>query len=289
MGDNEDEKEHFGFKVNVEENGNKKCINMIMKYGLQNKQITINIAKINFSKVFSKVNCKRKLDFIGAFNENTVFKKIILLKQDNKIEESNYVIYINSPYDYFNVIIYFWENQEQIKSVTDPIYIISGCYISRMERKDFYIKTELRINDKDIDLAIQDGKLNVSAIKGEHVKCVPYSTLDTEVSKNLDFRLALTNIIFGNQEKLICIAKHFDITALLAVSLSEVIRNPVMVFINLIAMRMNSLQVWTDFRNHLPPLAGGTWKNQQEFCPKFMTRLNLFFSKTVSETFSEMI
>lgn len=264
---------------------------MIMKYGLQNKQITINIAKINFSKVFSKVNCKRKLDFIGAFNENTVFKKIILLQQDNKIEESNYVIYINSLYDYVNVIIYFWENQEQIKSVTDPIYIISRCYISRMDRKDFYINTELRINDKDIDTAIKEGKLNVSdiVIKGKHLNHVPYSTLDNKVSKNLDFGIALTDIIFGNQEKLIWITNHFDITALVAVSLSEVIRNPVMVFINLIALTMDSLQVWTDFRNHLPPLAGGTWRNKQEYCPKFMKRLNLFFSKTVSETFSEMI
>lgn len=160
-----------------------------------------------------------------------------------------------------------------------------------MERKDFYIKTELRINDKDIDTAIKEGTLNVSdiVIKGKHLNHVPYSTLDNKISNNLDFGIALTDIIFGNQEKLIWITNHSDIIALLAVSLSEVIRNPGMVFINLIALTMDSLQVWNDFHRHLPPLAGGSWRNQQEFCPKFMTRLNLFFSKTVSETFSEMI
>lgn len=263
---------------------------IIIEHGIQRGHVSIDPADPDFIQGFSKEMCKRKFDFLGPFDPNTVFKQLSFLKPNNISEESNYVIYINSLYDYVNVIIYFWENQEKI-NLTDPIYIISGRYISRMEKKDFYINTELRINNTDIELAIKEGTLNVSdiVIKGKHLNHVPYSTLDNKVSKNLDFGIALTDIIFGNQEKLIWITNHFNITALVAVSLSEVIRNPVMVFINLIALTMDSLHVWNDFHRHLPPLAGGTWRNKQEYCPKFMTRLNLFFSKTVSETFSEMI
>jgi hypothetical protein len=256
-----------------------------MEHGIQKGQVTIDTTDLDFKRGFSKEMCKRKLDFLGPFDPNTVFKHVSFLKPNNISEESINVIYINSPYDYFNVIIYFWQNKEQQKNVTDPIYIISGCYISRMDRNDFYINTELRINDTDIDLAIQEGKLNVSAIaiKGQHLNHVSYSTVDKMASKNRDFGLDLTYIINGNQERLLWITNHFDIIALLAVSLSEVIRNPVVIFINLIALTMDSLHVWTDFHRHLPPLAGGTWKHKQEYCPKFMERLKLFFSKTFSE------
>lgn len=287
MRDNEDENQHFGIKVKVEENVKEKCVIITMKYGKKTKEI--HISTLSLKEKFSKEK-RALLDFIGPFNENTVFKKITFQKPNNTFE-SNYVIYITSFYDYVNVIEYFWKNKEKIQNITDPIYIISGCYISLIDRNDFYIKTELRINDNDIELAIQEGKLNVSdiVIKGKHLNHVPYSTLDNKVSMNLDFCLALTDIIFGNQEKLLCINNSFDITALVAVLFSEVIRNPGMIFINLIAMTMDSLNTWKDFRQIMPPLVGGTWENKQEYCSKFMKRLNLFFSKTFSETFSEII
>ncbi|XP_045063625.1 uncharacterized protein si:dkey-211g8.8 isoform X2 [Coregonus clupeaformis] len=285
MGDNEDRKGDFDIKVL---NCDQKCINiliMVLKY-FRNKVIQNNKDISTILQHF-KNSFQQELAFLGPFDENTVFKKITFKNKlkKNKLKKSNYVIYITSLYDYINVIFYFWNGKEMLTKIKEPIYIISGCYISIIDNLNFYIKTELRINDRDIESAIEEGTLNVSDIVQTWSDLVRYSTLDKNVSKDLEFSVALWDIILGNQEQLLCITNHNDITALNAVSLSEVIRNPIMIFINLIAIKMDILHSWIDFRKYLPPLAGGTWENQQEYCEKFIKRLKDFFKKHFPEDF----
>ncbi|XP_029605158.1 uncharacterized protein LOC115191448 [Salmo trutta] len=275
MGDNE-ENQNFDIQVKFEKKDNENSIYLNMNLC---KQILINFDKEHFYYF----NFNILFNYVSSSDKPTAFKEIILQKQNSLFQKKISVIYIQCFKDYVAVINFFWKKNGQLE---EEYYIIVGRIISSFNMNNIYIKTEFEINDDNIESAINEGILNVSDIV-IFKTIVDYATLDKKVSKSRQFRYALIDIIFGNQQKLLVIRNPYDMIALLAVSFSEVIRSQVMILIILISLTMDSLNTWSDFRKYLP-LCGGTWKKKQENCQKLKDKIKMFFFKTKSETFSKV-
>lgn len=272
----ENENAFIGIKVT-------KKTNLKIKISTQNNLKNVP-RKLKCLKVISKMIYRVKQHF--NFGDCIFYKKIMLVNDSMDVpSKASIVIYIKSFYDYLSVI-YYLLHYNRSKNEMDNIYIISGIYISSVNMENLYIKPLYRIMDPNIASAIKTGSLKVSFCKNKMGKTefLSYAQLDNLVSKSLDFRQALIYLITGNQDGLLFhLRNEFDATALVAVLFSEVIRNPVMIVMNLIPMKMDTLRTWMDFHQHLPPLAGGTWKKKshQAYCDKFTLRLHNFFKNLV--------
>lgn len=252
----ENENAFIGIKVT-------KKTNLKIKISTQNNLKNVP-RKLKCLKVISKMIYRVKQHF--NFGDCIFYKKIMLVNDSMDVpSKASIVIYIKSFYDYLSVI-YYLLHYNRSKNEMDNIYIISGIYISSVNMENLYIKPLYRIMDPNIASAIKTGSLKVSFCKNKMGKTefLSYAQLDNLVSKSLDFRQALIYLITGNQDGLLFhLRNEFDATALVAVLFSEVIRNPVMIVMNLIPMKMDTLRTWMDFHQHLPPLAGGTWKKKK--------------------------
>lgn len=108
-----------------------------------------------------------------------------------------------------------------------------------MDRNDLYCTPVFRMNH-----FIEDGNvIKVTDISIPEEK-MSYSTLCNKFPTSLDFRRFLIYFINGDQESLFYYMHNaFLATALVAMLISEVIRNPIRIFNNRIAIQMNTLKM----------------------------------------------
>ncbi|XP_042174658.1 uncharacterized protein LOC112241571 [Oncorhynchus tshawytscha] len=189
-------------------------------------------------------------------------------------EICHFAIYPNGKISYYAQILHVIENGSIHRNGANRTYIIAGQFICLIDRNDLYITPVFRMNHFTEDgNVIKVTDINISE------KNMSYSTLCNKFSKSQNFRESLIYFINGDQEKLFhYIHNPFHATALVAVLISEVIRNPIMIFNNRIAIQMNTLHTFSEFLQILPSLAGGTWKGQKAYGPKFLKKTETFLS-----------
>lgn len=189
-------------------------------------------------------------------------------------EICNFAMYPNRKYSYYEQLLHIIKNESIQRNWENRTYIIAGKFICLIDTNDLYITPVFRINhftedSKDIKVTdINNFEKNIS-----------YGTLCSKFPQTQDFRESLIYFINGDQEKLFHYMHNpFHATALVAVLVSEVIRNPIMILNNRIAIQINTLHTFSEFLQILPSLAGGTWKSQKPYGPKFLKRNQEFLS-----------
>ncbi|XP_035621928.2 uncharacterized protein LOC118379033 [Oncorhynchus keta] len=183
-------------------------------------------------------------------------------------------IYPNGKNSYYAQMLHVLKNGSIHRNGENRTYIVAGQFICLIDRSDLYITPVFRMNH-----FTEDG--NVIKVTDINIpeKNMSYQKLCNKFSKSQNFRESLIYFINGDQENLFyCMHNKYHATALVAVLISEVMRNPIMLFNNIIGIQINTLHTFSEFLQILPSLAGGTWKGQKTYGPKFLKRNQKFLS-----------
>nr|XP_046174302.1 uncharacterized protein si:dkey-211g8.8 [Oncorhynchus gorbuscha]XP_046174303.1 uncharacterized protein si:dkey-211g8.8 [Oncorhynchus gorbuscha] len=239
-------------------------------------KISENSNEIAKAKLIKHVPFKSPKDLTDYFNSNYCMDPKLKQPRFNKyiLEETcNFAIYPNKTYSYYAQMLHILQNGSIHRNGEIRTYIIAGQFICLIDRSDLYITPVFRMNH-----FTEDGNvIKVTAINIPEK--MSYKTLCNKFSKSKKFRESLIYFINGDQERLFhCMHNKYHATVLVAVLISEVIRNPIMLFNNIIAIQINTLHTFSEFLQILPSLAGGTWKGQKAYGPKFLKRNQEFLS-----------
>nr|XP_023858906.1 uncharacterized protein LOC111975005 [Salvelinus alpinus] len=269
----------------------KKTTNNIQVFNFYNFVLKVNKCSLATFKIYETSNRIAKAKLIehvlmssedltkylnSKYPRDPKHKRTKLSSVDTFILEEicNNVIYLDRKNLYEALIMKVMKNGTIHGNEPNPTYIIAGQIICLFDRNDNYCKPVFRMNH-----FIEDGNvIKVTDIKIPEEK-MSYSTLSERIPKSLDFQQSLIYFINGDQENLFNYTHNqFHATALVAMLISEVIRNPIMIFINIIAIKSNFLHTFDEYHRKLPSLAGGTWKGHRPYGATFLQKLDTFLN-----------